>query len=151
MIYIDEIERIFEAAKKKKKNRGLGTGPFAKAIAKAREARDQGDLEAATKEYRRALKMRAGKKNKALAWYELGEALETAGDVDAAKKAYGRAIQTNGKLVAAYKALGYLELKAFKQNDPKARKRALKHLGVAKRLLGSKSDPTLDGWIEQLQ
>ncbi|MBM66763.1 MAG: hypothetical protein CMH55_11080, partial [Myxococcales bacterium] len=136
---------------KKRKKRRVGTGPFAKSMTKAREARDQGDLDAAEKNYRRALKMRASKKNKALAYYELGEALETGGDTPAAKKAYSRAIQANGKLIPAYKALGYLELKAFKNNDQKARKRALKHLGVAKRLLGNRPDPTLDDWLDQLQ
>ena len=90
-------------------------------------------------------------KNKAIAWYELGEALESGGNGAGAKEAYGRAIRTNGKLIPAYKALGYMELKAFKENDPDARKRALKHLGVARRLLGNRPDPTLDDWIDQLQ
>ena len=77
--------------------------------------------------------------------------LETDGDIDGAKKAYTRAIRINGNLISAYKSLGYLELKAFKNNDASARKRALKHLGVAKRLLGNRPDPSLDRWIEQLQ
>ena len=144
-------KRGLRSKSKRKKKRGLGTGPFSKAVAKARESRDQGDLDEAKTEYRRALKMRAGKRNKALVWYELGEALETDGDIDGAKKAYTRAIRINGKLISAYKSLGYLELKAFKNNDASARKRALKHLGVAKRLLGNRPDPSLDRWIEQLQ